>query len=90
MNTPGCLVTGYQHLIPTLTLPDPEDRHVLAAAITAGCDAIVTFNLRHFPTAASAPHQIAAAHPDTFFSRHFADGPAGMLTAVGPFAPAWW
>jgi hypothetical protein len=30
---PDCLVTGYQSLIDSLKLPDPQDRHVLAAAI---------------------------------------------------------
>jgi predicted nucleic acid-binding protein len=43
------LVEGYESLIPGLTLPDPEDRHVLAAAIRAGASVIVTFNLRDFP-----------------------------------------
>jgi hypothetical protein len=38
MNTalPDAVVTGYEHLIEDLTLPDPGDRHVLAAAIHAG------------------------------------------------------
>ena len=44
-NTRDCLVTGYAHLIPSMTLPDPDDRHVLAAAIAGRCDAIVTQNL---------------------------------------------
>src|SRR5438552_18500576 len=39
-----CLVTGYEDLIDFLTLPDPDDRHVLAAAIRAGTDVIVTCN----------------------------------------------
>lgn len=43
------LVTGYEFLIPDLILPDPEDRHVLAAAIHSAADAIVTFNLDDFP-----------------------------------------
>jgi len=30
-----CLVTGYEPLIDRLSLPDPDDRHVLAAAVTA-------------------------------------------------------
>lgn len=44
-----CLVTGYEDLIEALVLPDPNDRHVLAAAIRAGADVIVTSNLADFP-----------------------------------------
>ena len=47
--THDCLVTGYEALIPSLELPDPGDRHVLAAAIVGRCDVIVTQNLRDFP-----------------------------------------
>jgi hypothetical protein len=43
---PDCLVTGYGHLIDQLSLPDPNDRHVLAAAIRSGAQVIVTTNLR--------------------------------------------
>jgi len=43
------LVDGHQSLIPALALPDPDDRHVLAAAIQCGADLIVTFNLDDFP-----------------------------------------
>jgi hypothetical protein len=42
--TRDCLITGYEPLIPALRLPDPGDRHVLAAAIVGGCDVIVTQN----------------------------------------------
>ena len=41
---PDACVTGYQRLIPALTLSDPDDRHVLAAAIRAKAQVIVTFN----------------------------------------------
>ena len=57
--TRDCLVTGYVTLISALSLPDPDDRHVLAAAITARCDVIVTSNLQDFPEAAVTPHAIS-------------------------------
>ena len=44
-----CLVTGYEPLIGGLSLPDPDDRHVLAAAIRSQADLILTFNLKDFP-----------------------------------------
>jgi hypothetical protein len=47
------LVTGYEDLIPGLHLPDPNDRHVLAAAIRGQADVIVTMNLRDLPLKSS-------------------------------------
>lgn len=61
-----CLVTGYEDLIGALSLPDPDDRHVLAAAIRAGADVIVTTNLADFPTETLAKYGIEAQHPDDF------------------------
>jgi hypothetical protein len=60
------MVTGYEPLIETLTVPDADDRHVLAAAIHFGARVIVTANLRDFPKATLAPHSIEARHPDAF------------------------
>lgn len=77
-----CLVEGYEILIPALTLPDLNDRHVLAAAIVGGADVIVTQNLRDFPAAALTPFSIDAQHPDTFI-RHALDlDEAVALSAV--------
>ena len=64
--TRDSLVMGYELLIDTLSLPDPDDRHVLAAAIVGRCDVIVTQNLKDFPNAALAPFEIAVQHPDEF------------------------
>ena len=80
--TRDCLVTGYHSLIPSLQLPDPDDRHVLAAAIVGRCDAIVTQNLRDFPDEALAPHGIEAVHPDAFLHAQVGLEPAIFCTAV--------
>jgi hypothetical protein len=50
MNTAvrDCLITGYQHLTASLWLPDPDDRHVLAAAIVGHCNVIINQNLKDF------------------------------------------
>lgn len=63
---PGCLVTGYESLIPALSLPDERDRHVLAAAIVGHADCIVTFNEKDFPPQVLAPYGIHTCHPDRF------------------------
>jgi hypothetical protein len=63
---PDCLVRGFDALIDGLTLPDANDRHVLAAAIRAGAQAIVTFNLSDFPDEKLAPYNVEAKHPDDF------------------------
>jgi hypothetical protein len=63
---PDADVHGYEARIAGLTLPDPNDRHILAAAIEAGAEIILTFNLKHFPKDSLAPFGIAARNPDDF------------------------
>jgi hypothetical protein len=62
----GCRVRGYERWERRLTLPDPDDRHVLAAALACVADAIVTFNVRDFPTQTLAPFGVTAEPPDAF------------------------
>jgi predicted nucleic acid-binding protein len=81
-NTRDCLVTGYEHLIASLTLPDPDDRHVLAAAIIGRCDVIVTQNLKDFPDEALASYGLEAQHPDEFLSNHLNLAPGVFCGAV--------
>lgn len=50
---PDACIDGYEDLVSGLTLPDENDRHVLAAAIRCGADVIVTFNLKDFPPVTS-------------------------------------
>lgn len=61
-------VEGYEHLIETVVLPDPNDRHVLAAAIAGNANLILTFNLKDFPYTSLEPYHIAAHHPDRFIT----------------------
>src|SRR5262249_22314932 len=76
-----CLVTDYEELIPALTLPDPDDRHVLAAAIRARADVIVTINLGDFPAATLKTYGIEAQHPDDFIV-HLLDLAPGTVCAA--------
>ncbi len=69
---PDALVTGYEGLIDQLDLPDPDDRHVLAAAIRAHAGVIVTYNIRDFPAESLKPYGIEAQHPDEFVTHVYA------------------
>jgi PIN domain len=75
-------VTGFEHLIDSLNLPDPDDRHVLAGAIHGGSSVIVTVNLRHFSAAVLAPDNIVAQHPDTFLRALIEDHAEAVVAAV--------
>ncbi|SMY02980.1 PIN domain-containing protein [Brevibacterium antiquum] len=59
------LVDGFDELIDQMQC-DPKDRHVLAAGVAGGADAMVTFNLKDFPDDAVAPHGIDVLDPDSF------------------------
>ena len=63
---PNAMVAGYQRRIAKLVLPDPNDRHVLAAALHGKAQIIVTSNLKHFPKAVFKSHGMTAQHPDAF------------------------
>jgi predicted nucleic acid-binding protein len=77
-----CLVTGYEPLVSSLSLPDPDDRHVLAAAIVGRCDVIVTQNLKDFPEVVLSEYGIEALHPDDFLRNHLHLAPGIFLAAV--------
>jgi len=79
---PDGLVTGYEHLIDGLRLPDPDDRHVLAAAIRCSASVIVTFNDRDFPPESVLPYGMEAQHPDIFVDNLFDLDPAAVVAAA--------
>lgn len=68
----SALLSGFEYLIETLDLPDPMDRHVLAAAIHGRCDLIVTKNLGDFPPDKLGTYRISPVHPDRFLTLLFA------------------
>lgn len=76
------LVTGYEHLIATLTLPDPDDRHVLAAAAHGGASIIVTSNTKDFPATELLPYNILSMPPDDFICGLLADNPQAVVDAL--------
>ena len=78
----GCLVTNYEDLVPTLQLPDKDDRHVLAAAIRGRADVIVTSNLNDFPHHTLAKFGIEAQHPDQFITYLLDLAPSAVCTAA--------
>lgn len=79
---PDACVTGYEDLIEGLTLPDINDRHVLAAAICCNASVIVTFNLKDFPSTALRPFGIEAQHPDEFVGNLFDLDPSAVVAAA--------
>lgn len=81
-HAPDCLVEDFQSLESSVMLPDPDDRHVLAAAIKSGADYIVTFNLKDFPKSALEPWELEAQHPDTFLVDLFNMAPNAVTDAV--------
>jgi predicted nucleic acid-binding protein len=65
-----------------LWLPDPDDRHVLAAAIAGEAGELVTANLRDFPSRILSGHGISLRHPDTFLLEFARQEPVEMARFV--------
>lgn len=76
------LVTGHESLIDGLTLPDPDDRHVLAAAIRSSATLILTHNLKDFPAEALSPFGIGAQVPDAFLLHQLTLDTARVLSTI--------
>lgn len=81
---PDACVTPDPAVETRLSLPDPADTHVLAAAIAGPADELLTANLRDFPTRILADHGIIRRAPDEFLleSWHANPGPVSALVAT--------
>ncbi len=65
-----------------LTLPDDNDRHVLAVAIASGANTILTFNAADFPRHLLAEEGLARRDPDGFLWEIWSHYPAAMSGVV--------
>jgi len=74
-------IEGYEPLIAAMT-NHPKDRHVLAAAVRAGAQTVVTFNLKDFPDTALAPWNVAAQSPDDFLIHQYHLDPEVVVTKL--------
>lgn len=88
---PGAVVAGWEDVAETVSLPDWNDRHVLAAAIVVEADVLLTDNLRDFPRRVLSGYGIAREAADPFLWRlvgEASDDVAAALDAYAAAAPA--
>jgi hypothetical protein len=79
---PDAMVDGYAKHIETISLPDPDDRHVVAAAIEAEATHILTWNLRHFPARILKAHGLVRQTPDAFLADLYDQVPQLLLASL--------
>lgn len=83
LSIPTAMVTGYEQLIEGIPIEnDPDDRHVVAAAIIGQCDVIVTNNLSHFPIDKLKDYDLEVQRPDDFLAHHLDLEPGTFCSAV--------
>jgi len=81
--TRDCLVDIPENLVSSVIgLPDPNDRHVVAGALVSRCHAIITWNLRDFPTQILTKYRLEAIDPDVFLENQFDLDQGRFLAAV--------
>jgi predicted nucleic acid-binding protein len=78
---PDSWVTGFDPLVRKMT-NDEKDRHVLATAVCAGAQAIVTFNKRHFPPASTSRWNVEAVGPATFLQQLYLAAPSVVTERI--------
>jgi predicted nucleic acid-binding protein len=81
-NVRDCLIENYEFLVESIKLPDPDDRHLVAAAIKSNASYIITYNLKDFPNDALEQYEIYAQHPDEFIYNQIELNVAKVCSAV--------
>jgi predicted nucleic acid-binding protein len=77
---PEAMVTVPSELLRAVEcIPDKDDRHVLAAAIMARANTIVTQNTKHFPKECLAKYGVLCQTPDDFLIHQYHLGPQLVL-----------
>jgi len=79
---PGAEVAVPEGLLARLWLPDPNDVHVLAAAVACSADLILTLNAQDFPRGVLAEEGLERADPDTFLRGLYAESPDAVRAVV--------
>lgn len=82
LHAKDAIVEGYEYLIKSITLPDSNDNHVLAAAIYGQANVIVTMNVRDFPAKVLEPFGIESQHPDDFIFQFTNHSPGDVIFAA--------
>ena len=78
-------ITGWEGLDGTYGLPDPDDEHVVAAAVVAGAGAIITLNTKDFP-ATLLPSGLETLRPAEFAANTVSLDPHRALRAIQAIA----
>ena len=79
---PTAMVSVSQQQLRLVSLPDPDDRHVVAAGIAAGASLILTWNLRDFPAAELRKHGLRRQTPDAFLAELYDDVPDPVIGSL--------
>ena len=79
---PDSEVNSYEALIESIELPDPDDRHVVAAAVKGGAGVIVTANVRDFPSDLEERYGVSVQSPDDFLLERLDEDPNVVRAAV--------
>ncbi len=79
---PDSSIKGYESFIEAIELPDPKDRHVVAAAMRGHCDVIITENVKDFPEVELEKYGLEAQHPDVFLLHHYTLEPHKTIQVI--------